>query len=928
MVAFISALGLRLDVIVLSECWTNLNNPPPNMNDYNKYWTHTSLNQNDGVVVYVRSDIVACVNEPRISEGNCLIVTIKPDYTIICSYRPPSFKNPMPYLVSLEDILCKYQTKNVIFTGDINIDILPDNLSSVTQEYLNLMALHGLRPGVNKPTRIKTCIDHFMVKCAYRWKTAVFEQPITDHCPILLYINSAKIPKKAMMHKRVKIDYTTINKTLSEESWESLYNATDISIATDMLTSKLINIITNNTSALQQPNRNKPIKPWITKGVVKCIRKRDRLHKAAIKTPDNILLHRTYQRYRNTCNHIIKNLKKQYYQERLNSSKGNIKKTWEVIKEVCEMKKNIEPTVELLDIDVSPKQSLDTVNNFFTGVGEALANSLLTRMGKTEQDLSREAAQDTSPPDSMSFVPTDPYEVRGIILGLRSHTAPGWDKITAEILKQNVLCLAPPIAYMCNLSLSTGRFPSTFKKAVVCPIFKSGNKDQPNNYRPISLLSVLSKILEKVVNRRVIKYLESNKLLSDFQFGFRENKSTEDAVLALTSTVVSYLDKGDKCLGVFLDLQKAFDTVSIKILLTRLENVGIRGLALDWFKDYLTNRSQRVRVAGYESNDSMCKYGVPQGSTLGPTLFLVYINSLCKIAASQPSMDLLMFADDTVLVFHGRSWDTVFALAETTLAEVTTWLENSLLSLNTSKTKYVCFSKTSVGKPAASHHLKIHTFPCNRGEVYTSCDCATLSQVASVRYLGVTLDDQLTWTTHLSLTIARIRKLVYIFKNLRTVATGTLLVQTYRALCECIIRYCICAWGGAAKTHMIGVERAQRLVLKVLLYLPYRHPTSLVYELAGVLSVRKIFVYEILRRYHKRVVPHLPILLKRVERCPVPRTRSKFARRFYCYLAPHTYNKYNRAQKVNKLSNNKFKIATFKWLKSLDYVDVENLLKT
>ncbi|CAB3220285.1 unnamed protein product [Arctia plantaginis] len=547
-------------------------------------------------------------------------------------------------------------------------------------------------------------------------------------------------------------------------------------------------------------------------------------------------------------------------------------------------------------------------------------------MSLREQDLARQAKTNNTPLKSISLTPTDPHEVRSIVMGLRSHSAPGWDKITATILKQNILTLALPITYLCNKSLETGTFPANFKKAVVCPIFKSGEKSEPSNYRPISLLSTMSKILEKIVNKRLINYLEKNEMLSNCQFGFRAKKSTEDAVLTLASNIVTNIEKGDKCLGVFLDLQKAFDTVSTPILLTRLENVGIRGVALEWFTDYLTGRSQCVRVAGIESDGAVCRYGVPQGSTLGPTLFIIYVNELCNVA-TRSNMDIIMFADDTVLIFHEDSWDKVFHAAEQGLSKTTAWLEDSLLSLNGNKTKYLCFSKSVMSQPSAKHNLKIHMYPCNRGVNRSKCDCATLSRVASIKYLGITVDVQLTWGPHIAVVTTRIRKIIHIFKNLRNIGDVDLLLGTYRALCECIIRYCICVWGGAGKTYLLTAERAQRAVLKVLMYLPYRHPTTAVYEKAGVLSVRKMFIYEILRRYHKKIMSTLLVSNKRVERCPVPRTKSASGQRHFNFLGPYIYNKCNKIQKIKKLSHLKLKRVVHTWLSTMDYDTVENLLR-
>lgn len=922
--AFVSSLDVSVDVFVLTECWLN-GHSPPTLDDFNVFWTKNNLNQNDGVVAYVRQDIDATSSEPAVSEGNCLLINVSSDYTIVCSYRSPSFRNASKYLESLTILLDSITAKNIVFTGDINLDILNNNLSIYSQDYLTLMAMHGLKQGINLPTRVTTCIDHFMVKCHSVFKTIVFEQQLTDHSPILLYINRAEINKKVLGHNSVKVNYDKIKESLIIESWQDFFNISDVNLATDLFTSKLQSLININTEIRKVSKRNNPIKPWITKGVVRCIRKRDRLHKRVKKAPENDTIKNKYIKYRNICNKIIKNLKKDYYRQKLIKSNGNVKETWKVIKEVCNFGQSRVPSRELLKVANHPTQSLNAVNSYFTSIGKTLANETLCITNKTESKLASSARAQITPPNSMCLLPTDPHEVKSIIFRLKTHSAPGWDKITVNILKLFYMYLVEPITYLCNLSLQTGVFPAAFKQAVVCPVFKAGCKSSPSNYRPISLLSTLSKVLEKLVKRRVMRYLEKNELLNHNQYGFREGRSTEDAVLKLTTLISSYLDGGNKCLGVFLDLQKAFDTVSIPILLTRLENVGIRGIAHEWFSDYLSGRTQRVRVESHESDEEVCTYGVPQGSTLGPALFLIYINDLCSITL--PGLDLLMFADDTVLLVHDKSWQTVVEMAESCLSHVTNWLENSLLSLNTSKTKYMCFTMSPSGDMGDSISVKIHTFPCNQGSPRPpSCSCAILSRVPTIKYLGVVIDDKLNWSPHIASLASRVRKLIYTFKALRSIADLKLVVQTYRALGECLLRYCICAWGRAAKTHLIKAERAQRAVLKVIQFLPFRHPTTDVYERAGVLSVRKLFIYEAIRRYHKKTVPTLPVNTKRVDRCPVPLVKSRFAQKQYNVVAPQLYNKFNKQYKIKLKSNNEIKKPLLLWLQQFDYDAMEKVL--
>lgn len=219
--------------------------------------------------------------------------------------------------------------------------------------------------------------------------------------------------------------------------------------------------------------------------------------------------------------------------------------------------------------------------------------------------------------------------------------------------------------------------------AAVIPIYKNGAKDDPCNYRPISLLGGYSKLLERVVNKRLTKYLEKNSLLSDRQFGFRQGKSTEDAVTLLTDMVVTHLDQGRSCVGVFLDLAKAFDTVSIPILLRKLSALGIRGLSLNWFSSYLSGRKQCVQIGNQSSDLRSVVFGVPQGSILGPSLFISYIHDIMSIKLE--NIAIVCYAVDTAILFYGISWHDVYLSVVTGLHKLQKWLNNNILRLKPQK---------------------------------------------------------------------------------------------------------------------------------------------------------------------------------------------------------------------------------------------------
>ena len=275
-------------------------------------------------------------------------------------------------------------------------------------------------------------------------------------------------------------------------------------------------------------------------------------------------------------------------------------------------------------------------------------------------------------------------------------------------------------------------------------------------------------MLEKLINIRLTNYLKKNNLLSQSQFGFRQGVSTEDAVTALSFLVADNLDRGNRCLSVFLDLKKAFDTVSVPILVNKLEKAGIRGTALMLLRDYLCCRKQRVKIGQYSSDDVNVTYGVPQGSVLGPTMFLLYINDLCNMELENAKV--FSYADDTAIVFSGPSWREVKQRVETGMSRVAQWLKTNLLSLNAQN--YVCFGISRRTQPCEELFIRVHM--C--GDIYnTNCNCPSIDRVTETKYLGVIMDQTLSWYPQLEQTAGRIRKLCWIFKTLRHVVPTKLI---------------------------------------------------------------------------------------------------------------------------------------------------------
>ena len=443
---------------------------------------------------------------------------------------------------------------------------------------------------------------------------------------------------------------------------------------------------------------------------------------------------------------------------------------------------------------------------------------------------------------SMFFSPITEDEVVKIIKTLDARKSAGHDNIPILIIKKLANELSIPLTYIFNLSLSSGIVPEQLKIARVVPIHKKEGKDVFNNYRPISVLPGFSKILERLVFNRCIAFLNKHNILYDDQFGFRPKHSTNMAIIKLVNKIVQAANNDEITAGLFLDLSKAFDTIKHDILLDKMAHYGIRGLALEWFRNYLSNRKQFVDYNSHNSELKLINTGMPQGSILGPLGFIIYVND---IPNSVPNLSLILYADDTSAFTSHKDISTLNNIMNDGLFKLNKWFQSNKLSLNTKKSNVMLFGT----------HIKTNQY---RNELKVSIENAEIECVNACKFLGVTIDQNLTWENHINQLTKKCSSSIGMLFKVKNFLPETALLSLYNTLVLSHINYGITAWSSAGISAKTRLHILQKRALRAISHSEFRshsNPLFIKYNQLKIDELCKLNIGTFMYKYSNNILP-------------------------------------------------------------------------
>ena len=875
-VGFLSEIGHKFSIIVLVEIW--LIKDCDYSFDITGYKCCSIYKSNiaGGIKIYYDNRLnIEILNQLTIVDDTMQVLTLNLKglnfkYTICAVYKPPS-SNPYIFNDMFFNFIVDNFPRNskVILTGDFNLNLLNPLSLNYIEEFMSYMLSYGYFPMINRPAKINeenpitkySLIDQIWVNFldSQNFNSGIILYKLTDHFPIYYSFKNNSIKSCKSITYRLITENSTRSflSHIERSNLNSILNIHDPNDAYQRLNQKLFECYDECFPVKTKRIKSNPINaPWITLTLKKCIKKKYtiyNLYKRGLIGKGQFLW------YKNLLGWVVSKMRRLYQINKFINCEKNGRKLWSNINSLLHRKEKEQINQLTLENGqiVKGQNMAYYFNEYFTGIASILVNDLPTQINYDYLNSHIHFV-----PQSCFLAPTDENEIHNILKYIPNKGNQLHD-IKPNLLNSIASEFCPVAAHVYNTCLIKGVYPDMPKIARTIPIYKSGDPEVPNNYRPISNLSTVNKVFEILTYNRLNDFIEKYGILSEMQYGFRKGKSTTLAILDLTNDFLDTFNKKSFTIALFLDLRKAFDTVDKYILIHKLSILGFRGVSNDFLDSYLSNRKQFVDLNGHTSGLLNVVLGLPQGSNLGPLLFNVFINDITYIIEGKK----ILFADDGVFYVTANTFEECIGKIIKLITELSEYLKNNRLIPNTEKTKLMLIT------PRPTDDLP---------DIYFNG--TKLDWVSSIRYLGIILDNKLNFIQNSIEVHRRISSLHGVFYSLATQVPQKTLKTLFNALVFPVYSQNIIIWGGISENNLIKIKSKINGILRIILNVKYDENNIPVMHVNDMYKELNILKFDDNYKFHLVKFLHYSMY----------RNGSIFTKYFAPHLPDHSYNTRNR----------------------------------
>lgn len=761
-----------------------------------------------GLLVYVRYDI-SCIRRVDLEDENFesmwFEISQKNSKSFLVGhiYRNPA--STVAWNETFDNQIDKVMEdeKELFILGDVNRDLLNMQIKTPWLEYMNT---HGLIQHVNEPTRVvpnssETLIDHIYSNFSENIQHVdVPNIGLSDHYPVFFTRKMNFVPPKRTHHTIKYRSFKNFNETkfiedLKSVPWDIIKIFDNVDDALEAWYSLFKDAVDKHAPLKQHRVKNINQPDWLTPEIIDSIKIRDRYK--SLGNDDQ------YKIWRNKVIRLIRQSKKAHYQTLIEEGKNQPCTIWKIFSQLGAGKQKSDDSKNVNSIKIgnmkmdNPIDVANAFNNYFVTIAENIKEPIVpSNHEKLSQFCRSKIPNDVT--FELPLLSND--KVLKYLKGLHVNKSTGSDEIGPRLLKMASPFISESLTYICNLSIHTGGFPEKWKEAKVKPLHKGGHSNEPNNFRPISILPVLSKLFEKHVHESLMVFLIKYDLLYNTQSGFRTNHSCETALIHMIDKWLKALDKGEIVGAILVDFRKAFDLVDHNILLNKLKLYKINRTALNWFESYLKYRPQKVSFNNLLSEERYVKHGVPQGSILGPLLFLLFINDL----PLHTDVNTDLYADDATIYQANSSLKEIEITLQKALSNIAEWCKQNGMLINLDKTKAMLIT-TRQKRNRLERDINI---------IFNGIPLTTVS---NERILGVQIDNNLLWGDHISKVAKKMSTNIWLLSKIKCYLSLEHRLLFYKGYIQPHLDYANTVWGGTARSNISKIERLQKRACRVIL---------------------------------------------------------------------------------------------------------------